>query len=310
MIEWKERVEKEAEGMELATSMHKFYSATGQWSEFRLEWWVPKREESQEAFCTFYPLAPSPFSITYITKGACREAIWTAAPDGVLDYASALLNDGLLLLEFRDTIREGDGPRILRCWKVLLMYFQYAKHKNYQKEAFHLLAGVSAAALEHIAHQLTWSRVVNTSGGKGKNVPLDLHMEHLNRTVKDHIANLGANIAEKSILQCGESLKWLIETCKNFDEQMQTRSSSKHTKGSDANDEKVILKELTKTSSVFDYVPGRVHPSFKAVRPSTAEHIDKAKLLWWIKGKKKLLQDSVCIARVFIVWVKSRVLHL
>jgi len=42
---------------------------------------------------------------------------------------------------------------------------------------------------------------------------------------------------------------------------MQIRSSSKHTKVSDANDERVILKELTEMSSVFDYmyVPGRVH---------------------------------------------------
>jgi L1 cell adhesion molecule like protein len=90
-----------------------------------------------------------------------------AAPDGVFNYASAILNDGLLLLEFKDAIREGDGPRILRCWKVFLMYFQYAKHKNYQLEAFHLLAQVSAAASQRIAHQLTWSCVVNTRGGEG-----------------------------------------------------------------------------------------------------------------------------------------------
>lgn len=241
-----------------------------------------------------------PHSVTdALPRQHATESIRTAAPDGVFNYASAVLNDGLLLLVFKDAIREGDGPRILRCWKVLLMYFQHAKHKNYQKEAFHLLAGVSAAASQCVAHQLTWSHVVNTSGGKGKNVPLDLHMEHLNRTVKEHIVSLGANVAEKSILQCGQSLKGLIETCENFDKEMQVRSSSKHTKVSGANDEKVILKELTKTSHVFDYVPGRVHPSFKTLRPSIAEHIDKGKLLRWIKGKKKQLQDSISTARIF-----------
>ena len=50
------------------------------------------------------------------------------------------------------------------------MYFQYAKHKNYQLEAFHLLADVGAAASNRIAHQLTWSHVVNTCGGKGHNI--------------------------------------------------------------------------------------------------------------------------------------------
>ena len=81
------------------------------------------------------------------------------------------------------------------------MYFQYAKHKNYQLEAFHLLGEMSAAASQRIAHQLT--RSVSTTGCNGKNFSLDLHMELLNRTVKDHVANLGANVAEKSILQCG-----------------------------------------------------------------------------------------------------------
>ena len=38
------------------------------------------------------------------------------APDGVLNYSSAVLNDGLLMLELRDAIREGDGPRIIQCW--------------------------------------------------------------------------------------------------------------------------------------------------------------------------------------------------
>ena len=74
------------------------------------------------------------------------------------------------------------------------MYFHYAKHKNYRLEAFHLLADVGAAASERIAHQLTLCRTINTCGGKGRNIPLDLHMEHLNRVVKDHVSNLGQTL--------------------------------------------------------------------------------------------------------------------
>ena len=80
------------------------------------------------------------------------------------------------------------------------MYFHSANHKNYWTEAFQLLASVSACASPRIAHQMTWSRGINTNGGKGKNIPLDLNMEHLNRVVKDHVANVGANVGEKSII--------------------------------------------------------------------------------------------------------------
>ena len=115
--------------------------------------------------------APCPLATQEVRK---------ALHDGVFDYAAAVLNDRLLLLEFRDAIREGDGERILHCWKVMLLYFRYAGHTNYQKEAFTMLALVNASASPQISSQLTWVCVVNTRGGKGHNVPINLHMEHLN----------------------------------------------------------------------------------------------------------------------------------
>lgn len=157
-----------------------------------------------------YVLAPTrthrslPPSITnVIPQEQAAASVKRFAADGVFDYASAVLNDGLLLLEFKDAIKEGDGPRILRCWKAFLVYFHYSRHINYQQEAFHILAQTSAAASPQIASQLTWSRVVNTRGGKGRNVPVDLEMEHLNRTVKGYIGCLGANVSECAIIQCG-----------------------------------------------------------------------------------------------------------
>ena len=43
------------------------------------------------------------------------------------------------------------------------------------------------------AEQLIWSRFVNTSGVRGRNISLDLHLEHLNQVVKNTIQGLGAN---------------------------------------------------------------------------------------------------------------------
>jgi len=76
--------------------------------------------------------------------------------DGVLNYTSAVLNDGLLLLEFKDAIREGDGPRILCCWKAFLLYFKFASHHNYAKQAFRTLASLNALATPRTAAQMMW----------------------------------------------------------------------------------------------------------------------------------------------------------
>ena len=39
--------------------------------------------------------------------------------DSVQEYAKETLSLGLLLFEFKDGIREGDGNRVLRCWKKI-----------------------------------------------------------------------------------------------------------------------------------------------------------------------------------------------
>ena len=42
-------------------------------------------------------------------------------------------------------------------------------------------------------------------------------MEHLNRTVKDCVANVDANVDESSIVQCGKSLNGIMNVYNAFD---------------------------------------------------------------------------------------------
>ena len=45
--------------------------------------------------------------------------------DHVRAYAREVLSLGLLFMEFKDAIREGDGERIIRCWRYFLPLFKY-----------------------------------------------------------------------------------------------------------------------------------------------------------------------------------------
>ena len=67
--------------------------------------------------------------------------------------------------------------------------------------------------------QLIWSRFVNLHGCVGKNLPLDLHTEHLNATLKNSITALGANKTEESILHLGRCIGQLNALLANFDDQ-------------------------------------------------------------------------------------------
>ena len=64
----------------------------------------------------------------------------------------------------------------------MLLYLFLGKCTKYAIEAIHLHAASLSPCLRE---ELQWSRVVNTQGVAGRNIPSDLFMEHLIRTLKD-----------------------------------------------------------------------------------------------------------------------------
>ena len=99
--------------------------------------------------------------------------------DQVMEYQMNVLTIGLFYLEYRDAIKEGDRIRILRCWKYLLKIF-FSRHRtNYTPEALTLLMQHSYILTERQSAQLLYGRFINTEGIPGRNIPCDLHLEHL-----------------------------------------------------------------------------------------------------------------------------------
>ena len=54
--------------------------------------------------------------------------------DKIRCYASSLLSHKMLYMEFLDSIKEGDGLRILHCRHYLMLIFKVAQRKNYSIE--------------------------------------------------------------------------------------------------------------------------------------------------------------------------------
>ena len=62
----------------------------------------------------------------------------TVTKDSVYSYATQLLTLGCFYLEFRDAIKEGDGLRVLRCYRYMLPMFVSSGRKNYAIETLNL----------------------------------------------------------------------------------------------------------------------------------------------------------------------------
>ena len=56
------------------------------------------------------------------------------------DYTCEVLSLGLVFLNFKNSIREGDSDRILLMWKYFILIFKAMGHKNYAAEALTLLS--------------------------------------------------------------------------------------------------------------------------------------------------------------------------
>ena len=153
----------------------------------------------------------------------------------------------------------------------MLLYFKYNHHK-YAFEAFRLLAYLNGMASPPVKQQITWSRTISSRGGPGKNIPMDLHNEHLNRSLKDSVHGLRANVTEERIVRISKAIQCLTTICHNADTALGIPPATlHHTTQSSEKDEKLIINELMKKSLVFDFAPGRSHYSFPNMQPCIAK---------------------------------------
>ena len=136
------------------------------------------------------------------------------------------------------------------------------------------------------AAELIWGRFINTTGLPGRNIPNDLHMEHLNRSVKTAIQNLGPNKTEEGITKVGKILRVLVPLLHKFDlENGVSKVSGHHSKPGEDKDIRIILENR---SSSFDVIPNPEYRSFHnptdPLHARSSQDIEK-----WVVGhiKKK-----------------------
>lgn len=204
--------------------------------------------------------------------------------DKVQEYAIQLMSLGCFYLEFSDSIKEGDGGRLERCSRYLLPLFWNSGRKNYANEVLNMLYQHDYGMSPCHKQQLLWSRFVNMHGRTGKNIPADLHMEHLNRVVKDCLKGLGANQTDKAILRVSRALGTIVPILDNYDHiNGVPEVSGAHRRSVSQKDVNIIVNELRKMK-VFQCTPPRHHNKFPNPR-NVLHGREKKSIMEWITGK-------------------------
>ena len=207
----------------------------------------------------------------------------TVPDDSVYAYATDLLSICLLWHGFHDAIREGDGDRIMRYWKFLMIVFRKEQHFNYSNEALKLTVQSLILSPRKVM-ELKWSRCINTQGRPGKNVSLDLHMEHLNGKLKTMMRNLGSNITPKTVHRAAKAFGIVNQVCTQFKQDTDIKSNKPyHSVPSFSKDLEQIVGQLKK-EEVFIVKPDRNHITFCHHTP-LLQDFDWNNLTEWIKAK-------------------------
>lgn len=212
------------------------------------------------------------------TKGS-KSKSGNKGMDHIQEYAKEVVTLGFLYLGFQDAFRKGDGLRVLTVWKYLFLIFRATGHTNYTQEEFTLLAQYYCLFPPRYAEQLLTARFVNSKGGQGNNVAADLHMEHLNCTLKECMRHLGANRTPQAVVRASRALLPISRVIQNLDGVQE--GTDFHTKRSDTNDLSKLISQLVK-SQVFVHKPQRAHHSFPVFKCNIMHSVNKKRLNTWM----------------------------
>lgn len=203
-------------------------------------------------------------------------------------YACELLSLGLIYSEYSDAIREGDGDRVLRCWKYLLVLFKASGKKNYACETMAFLARYQFVLSPCMGHQLLWSRFINVHGKPGRNIPCDLHMEHLNRVLKNGVQNLSANKTEKAITRLGKCVGTVAQVLRTYDEEHNVGTKSSHHKAASSDKDLQQLVTEFVINTPFTEMKGRKLKRFK-LKTTLMNSLKEDVMETWMKDKWQAL---------------------
>ena len=158
--------------------------------------------------------------------------------------------------------------------------FKGGSRRNYSCEAAKMLI-CDQICSPRLRAQLRYSRFVNTQGRQGKNVPLDLHCEHLNRLVKDDLTHTGSNLTTKSVERGGRSVGVVACLCHSLSDP----DSTIHARPTHAKDLQSILDCLHELQP-FKHTDGRAYTC--SFNTGLLQNVEHSSLTAWLKQQHHL----------------------
>lgn len=206
--------------------------------------------------------------------------------DGIFNCSDNILKPGLLLRNFQDAIKEGDGNRLEILWKFMMLLFKVSGKTKYALAAIRLHAQLNALLTPREAQCLRYNRTINLKGGIGRNVAIDQVMEHGVRATKELMYGHGANLTFRSAQVYSRASDGIGCIVKNFDKENKLRDeSSKHRRRQDTDIHTVV--QILQEINALREIPGRTHAGIGTIPKDPISVLDFKDLNSWLSKHKK-----------------------
>lgn len=205
-------------------------------------------------------------------------------PDYKFNYHSAKLTFGLILFEFNDAVKEGDGERLFKLYKLVLLLYKNHGHYKYAYAVLLYLVKSIGILSKSQALSLKWNRFFNGSNRMGRNIPLDLKKEQQNKILKTMWTGLGPNLDERNAARTAGALECVELIYESIARDCLKEEHSSHRS---CPDEEAAVRQIATDlmgSEAFKKSSGREgYPSFPKFERSLLHGLDYRDLHKWIK---------------------------
>ena len=170
-----------------------------------------------------------------------------------------------------------------------MLYFKATGHSKYAYSVTKLLYRIRLQP-KH-AFKMIWCRFINTRGTSGRNISLDLHMEHINKFLRELLKGLRSNMNEENADRVAKTVKHMMAIVENVENNHDINvNKSKHLQPNTFEDVKKLALAYH-AAHTFNVVNGRQYESFKDFQENILEIINKDKFKTWISSKEKEFKE-------------------
>ena len=210
----------------------------------------------------------------------------TQMEDRLKNYSCTALSLGILAKNFTAARKLGDGKRIIRLYKFLLLFFKLESRNKYAFYSLYTSSQVYHLLPPKIAHELVWNRTTNCRGQIDTNVENDRTCEHHVKSFKMDCKEFHGKVTSKSIHRASCSYTGINQLMETYKKEICLKMpSGKHINKDTQKDVEAFAKQFINHKLFMD-TDGRYHNTFSEMGRNLLSRLDISEMF---RKKRDLL---------------------